>query len=358
MIKFVIRRLLQAIPTFFGITLLSYALMALTPGGPVAALAFGQNLRAREVERLRIQLGVNDPWPVQYLRWLLGDDWMRWDSDGDEIADGAFLIPLDVNGDGEPEAPGNRKGILRGDFGSSFIFKRPAINVIFDRMGATIELGSISLILGAVVGVVVGVLAAVHHKRFFDHISRVIAVLFDALPAFWFGLLLLLLFGSILGWLPLGGQCESTISIGCPPIYQRLDYLALPVVVLAVGIIAGYSRFMRASMLDVVSQDYMRTARAKGLTDRTIWFRHGVRNALIPIATFLGPAITFILGGAAITEKIFSWPGVGLTVVNSVTSRDYPVVMAAVIITAIATILGYLLSDILYVIIDPRIRLE
>src|SRR5690606_22864216 len=136
MFKFIVRRLLQAIPTFFGITLLSYALMALTPGGPVAALAFGANLTAREVERLKIQLGVNDPWPVQYVRWLVGDDWMRWDSDGDGIADGAVLIPLDVDGDGNPEPPGTRRGILRGDFGNSFVFKRNAMEILVERFPA------------------------------------------------------------------------------------------------------------------------------------------------------------------------------------------------------------------------------
>lgn len=358
MIKFILRRLIQAIPTFFGITLISYGLMAATPGGPVAALAFGANMTARQIERLEIQLGVHDPWPVQYLRWLAGDDWMRWDSDGDGVSDGAIIIPLDADGDGEPEAPGERYGILRGDFGSSFVFKRSAVEVLVERLPATFELGFTSLVLGGFLGVVVGILAAVYHRRTFDHVSRVAAVFFDAIPGFWLGLLLLLLFGSTLRLLPLGGHCKPSLDDTCPPFHMRIEYIILPTFVLATGIIAGYSRFTRASMLDVVSQDYIRTARAKGLSDRAIWFRHGARNALIPIATFLGPAIVFILSGAAITETIFSWPGVGRMVVNAVTSRDYPVVMATVIFTAIATIIGYLISDILYVIIDPRIRLE
>ena len=358
MVKFIIRRLFQAIPTFFGITLISYGLMAATPGGPVAALAFGANLTSREVERLAIQLGVNDPWPVQYLRWLVGDDWMRWDSDGDEVADGSFIIPLDADGDGEPEEPGTRKGILRGDFGRSFVFKRSVVDILIERLAATFELGFTSLVIGAITGVVVGILAAVNHRHLFDHVSRVVAVIFDAVPGFWLGLLLLLLFGSTLDLLPLGGRCRPSLTDTCPPLHMRLEYLILPTFVLATGIVAGYSRFTRASMLDVVSQDYIRTARAKGLSDRAIWYRHGVRNALIPIATFLGPAVVFILSGAAITETIFSWPGVGLTVVNAVKARDYPIVMATVIFTALATIIGYLISDILYVIIDPRIRLD
>ena len=358
MIKFIIRRLIQAIPTFFGITLISYLLMAITPGGPVAALAYNGNLRTEQVERLKAQLGVNDPWPVQYIRWLTGDDWLRWDSNGDGISDGSFLIPLDADGDGQPDPPGVRRGILRGDFGISFILKRPAMEVLVDHFPATIELGSISLVFGAVIGVAVGVLAAVNHKKFFDHVSRVVAVIFDAVPGFWLGLILLLTLGAQLRLLPMSGRCKSLLTDTCPPLQDRLEYLIMPAFVLAVGVIAGYSRFTRASMLDVVSQDFMRTARSKGLTERMIWLRHGVRNALIPVATFLGPAITFILSGAAITETVFAWPGVGRTVVNAVTSRDYPLVMATVIITSLATILGYLLSDILYVIIDPRIRLE
>src|SRR5690606_4014735 len=161
----------------------------------------------------------------------------------------------------------------------------------------------------ATIGVIIGILAAVNHKRLFDHFTRIAAVIFDAVPNFWLALVLLLFFGSILQVLPLGGRCKTTLSDTCPPLHDRLEYLILPTFVIATGIIATYSRFARASMLDVVSQDYMRTARAKGLSNRVIWFRHGARNALIPIATFIGPAITFILSGAVITESIFSWPG-------------------------------------------------
>ena len=358
MVRYVIRRLVQAIPTFFGITILSYALMASTPGGPVAALAFSSNMRARDVERLKLQLGVDDPWPIQYVRWLLGDDWMRWDADGDGVADHAFIIALDVNGDGEPEPPGIKKGILRGDFGNSFSSKRPAIDVLAERLPATLELGIASLVIGSLIGIIIGIYAAVQHKKLFDHVTRILAVLFDAIPIFWLALVLLLFFGSQLKILPLGGRCATTLSDSCPPITERLEYLILPTFILATGLIGAYSRFTRASMLDVVSQDYIRTARAKGLSDRMVWFKHGARNALIPIATFLGPAITGVLGGAVITETIFSWPGVGRTIVQAVGQRDFPVVMVVVIYSALATIIGFLISDILYVIIDPRIRLD
>ncbi len=357
MTKYILRRVIQAIPIFFGITLISYALMALTPGGPVAALAFGANLRAREVEQLKIQLGVNDPWPIQYIRWLVGDDWMRWDTDGDKVADHSFLIPI-AGPDDQPLPPGDRKGILRGDFGTSFLLQgRKVMPLLMERMGPTLELGISALVVGATIGVLIGIAAAVNHNKAFDHITRVLAVVMDAVPVFFLAIVLLIFFGSTLKILPIGDRCPVTM-FDCPPLYQRLQNLILPVFVLAMGGISGYSRFMRASMLEVVSQDYMRTARAKGLNTRAIWLRHGARNALIPIATFLGPAIAGVWGGAVIVEQIFNWPGVGRTAIAAVTGRDYPVVMAVTVFAGISTIIGYLISDILYAVIDPRIRFD
>jgi peptide/nickel transport system permease protein len=358
MIKYTLRRLIQAIPTFFGITILSYLLMTAAPGGPVAALTFAPNVTPAQRERVAAQLGVNDPLPVQYLRWLLGDDWMRRDTDGDGIADQALLLPLDADGDGEAEPAGQRYGILRGDFGRSYFYKRPVSTMIGERVMATLELGAASLLFGLAIGVPIGILAAVRKAGWFDNVTRVMAVVFNAIPIFWLGLILILIFGSWLHLLPMGSRCSALAIGGCPPIWGRIEYLILPTFVLATGAIAVYSRYMRASMLDVMSQDYMRTAQAKGLSGRTVWFRHGARNALIPLATFLGPAITGLLSGAAITETIFSWPGLGRFGVEAVRAQDYNVVMAVVIIGATATILGYILSDILYAIIDPRIRFD
>ncbi len=367
MIKYTLRRLLQAIPTFVGITIFSYLLMTAAPGGPVGALTFDPRVSPQQRARVAAQLGVNDPLPVQYIRWLLGDDWMRRDTDGDGQSDESILIPLGVNNDtslcyAKPcdliFAPGERKGILRGDFGRSFFYRRPVTDMIGERVAATLELGAASLLLGLTIGVPVGIIAAVRKGGIFDNITREMAVSFSAIQIFWLGLILLLIFGSRLGILPMGGRCPPTLTGGCPPIWGRLEYLILPTFVLATGAIAVYSRYMRASMLDVKSQDYMRTAQAKGLSGRTVWFKHGARNALIPLATFLGPAITGLLSGAAITETIFSWPGLGRLAVGVVNSQDYPVVMAVVIISAVATILGYILSDILYALIDPRIRFD
>ncbi|GAB4443127.1 MAG: oligopeptide ABC transporter permease AppB [Anaerolineae bacterium] len=340
MTRYIIRRLIQALPIMFGITVLSYLLMTAAPGGPTAALALDPRLSPQQRQAAAARLGVNDPWPVQYLRWLLGDDWM-W---------------VDVDGDGTLDEPGTRKGVLRGDFGNSYTYRQPALQVVGERVLATLELGLSALLIGLLLGVPIGVISAVKRGSWFDNFARVMAVVFNAVPIFWLGLILILIFGSMLGVLPMGGRCPTTLLGGCPPVPERLNYLILPTIVLATGGIAGYSRYLRASTLEVLGEDYVRTAKAKGLRDRQVYMTHAARNALIPLATFLGPAITGLLGGAAVTETIFSWPGLGRLAVSSVLQQDYPVIMTVVIISAIATILGYIISDILYAAIDPRIR--
>ncbi len=375
MTKYVIRRLLQAIPIMFGVTLLAYFIISLAPGGPVEVLAFNNRLKPREKEELKYILGINDPMPVQYLRWLLGDDWMRWDSNDDGSADGSVFFvdlyapklnekgkPLIDEATGEiilqPLPPGRRRGFLRGDPGNSIFYKRPVIHVLVERLPATVELATPSLIIGFALGIAIGVLAAVNRGGWFDQFTRVAAVLVNSIPNFGLGLLLLLLFGSFWQILPLGGRCRTTLDPSCVPLPERMEYLILPTIVLAAGTVAVVSRFMRGAMLDVVSQDYIRTARSKGLPERSIWMRHGLRNAFIPIATFLGPSITFILIGAVIVESVFSWPGVGRLVVQAPGRRDVPIAMTVVVYVGIANIIGYLLSDILYAALDPRIRYD
>jgi peptide/nickel transport system permease protein len=355
MAQYIIRRLLQAIPIFFGITILSYGLMGLS-GSPVRQLTFRPGVQPEEVARLEAKFGVNDPFVVQYLRWLVGDDWMRWDSDGDGVSDGAVIIPLDVDGDGVAEPPGERRGVLRGDFGFSFVKKRPVIEILAERAIPTLELSIASFIIGTTAGIALGILAAVYHRTWFDQITRVLSVALTALPVFWFALMLLLLFSVQLKILPIGDRCAMTLDATCPPIWERLEYMILPVFVLSIGGVAGYSRVMRASMLDIINQDFIRTAQSKGLSSRRVWFLHAARNAMIPIATSLGPAVLSLLGGAVITETIFNYPGLGSTSIQATTTRDYPMVMALTIYGAVATILGYLISDILYALIDPRIR--
>ena len=313
MIKYIFRRLIQSIPTFFGITLLSYLLLWLAPGSVVERLYFAPNISAETRARLASQLGIDDPFHIQYLRWLAGDDWLRWDTDGDGIADQAFelLTPLDEDGDGKPEPPGSNYGILRGDFGRSFIKKQPVMDIFLANLPATLELGTAAILTSLVIGFPVGVISAVTRGRLFDNVSRVMAVILDAVPNFWLGYILLYVFAIELDIVPLGGRCVPNLYGVCPPLFERIEYLPLPTVVFAGGFIALFSRYIRTSTLEVLNQDYIRTARAKGLSPRVVNFRHALRNAMIPVATLLGPIITNVWAGAIVIETVFAWPGRG-----------------------------------------------
>jgi peptide/nickel transport system permease protein len=338
MARYIARRIIQSIPTIFGITVLTFLILYLAPGDPAGALALDPKMKPETRAKYAEMLGLNQPVHMQYLYWLVGDDWRQFDLDGDGVMES-----------------GSRRGILRGDFGFSIAQKRPVLQLFAERLGATLELGVLALLMGLLLGVPVGILAAVSRGSAFDNLTRVFAVLVNSVPIFWIGLMMILVFGSMLGLLPMGGRCPTAIR-GCPDLFGRLEFILMPMIVLGAGGLAGYSRFLRASMLDVIGQDYMRTAKAKGLRQRVVWFAHGARNALIPLATFLGPAITGIWGGAFVTETIFSWPGIGQLTLQSLTAQDTPMVMAVTIFSALATVFGFILSDIFYAIIDPRIR--
>lgn len=355
MFRYILRRLLQGIPTLVGVSLLSFMIVSAVPGGPLAGLYFDPKMTPAKRKILSDQLGLNDPFPVQYLRWLIGDDYRLFDTNGD----GKLFTECkaDEKTGGQvcsPDEYGTKRGILRGDWGYSYANRRPVWSLIGERIGATLELSILSLFFGLTIGVLIGVVAAVRRGGLFDSSTRVLAVILNAIPGVWLGLILIMVFGAWLKVLPMGGRCDPTVV--CPPFYQRLEYLILPVIVLATGGIAGYSRYIRASMLEIVNQDYIRTAKAKGLQDGQVWFVHAARNAFIPLATFLGPAIFGLIGGAVITETLFSWPGVGKLSITAVNNLDMPLLMAITMLGALATILGYILSDILYAAFDPRIR--
>jgi peptide/nickel transport system permease protein len=363
MSRHILRRVIQSIPTIFGITIISYLIMWAAPGGPARLLTFGNiedpnNLQLQQMEE---RYGLNDPWLLQYVTWLAGNDWQVWKN---KYTEDSELIPRH-----------HSYGIIRGDFGESFRQKRPALVIITERIPATFELGLASLIVSLLVGIPIGIVAAIWRGGIFDNVSRILAVIGNAVPNFWLGLMLILLVGILLDqeWAR-GNRCDlrensrrtSVVRVlaweftlngcGAVPIYERMEYLLLPTFVLAYGGIANFSRFMRTSMLDTINSDFIRTARAKGLRNRTVWWRHAARNSLIPVATFLGPAITGVISGAAITEAIFTWPGLGRVFVESITARDYPVVMASVLVASLLTVLGFIISDILYAVFDPRIR--
>lgn len=353
--KYIIRRLIQAIPIMIGISIIAYFIMSLAPGGPTLALSFNPELTTQQRAAMAAALGYNDPIHVQYMRWLIGD--APIELAGITLWGGREMPVFDRAGNEVGTRPGTNLGILRGDWGYSVSSRRPVLEVIAVRLPATIELGLISLAVGLVIGLPVGVLAAVYQGSWFDQVTRVMAVVISSIPVFWLGLMLLLIFGATLGWLPMGNRFPLSFS-GEYTLSDRVRHLILPVFTLSSFSIATFSRYMRASLLDVINQDYIRTAQAKGLKNNVVWFKHGMRNALIPIATILGPSITLVISGAVLTETIYSWPGMGRLIVESVRQLDYPVIMAIVLLLAVATILGYLLSDILYAIFDPRIRLS
>ncbi len=354
MYKYIIRRLLQAIPTLLGVSLISFFLVSNTPGDPILIMTFDPNITDETRDILRRQLGLDQPWPLRYLRWLTGVS-LRVDNVVEEFSVndarcryiGLVNVTLcDTGG-----------GIMRGDLGTSIQTKESVWSRIVERVPATLELTITGLLLGLFIGVPVGVLSAVYQGRLFDFMARILAVVGNALPAFWFGLMLIFFFGVYLQWLPAGGRETVTLEQQFDPV-DRLRHLIMPSIVIAVGWIALLSRFMRTETLEVIRTDYIRTAKAKGLPNNLVWFGHATRNALLPLVTVMGPAIGGLLGGAVVTETIFAWPGIGRLALNSAVQRDYPMVLGIVMIGSVIFILGNLLTDILYGVVDPRIRLS
>jgi peptide/nickel transport system permease protein len=345
MTRYLIRRLLQAIPTFLGVTLITFIVIRLAPGDPVMQLTFDPKIKAETREKMRRQLGLDKPLAVQYLYWLVGNDWLEWF--GEEVDDRALT-----------------RGVLRLDFGKSYLEKRPATEMVLERVPATLTLNITALLIAYAVGLPVGIYSAVRQNGPFDNASRVIAVIFNAVPGFWLSLMVMLVFAvKFKEWglphIAMGGM--YTITPGGEFKYNvidRLRHLLPPALILATGGIASMSRYMRTEVLEIMHQDYVRTARAKGLSERIVTLVHTGRNALIPIATILGPQITGLLGGAVITETIWSWPGLGRMFVEANFKRDYPVVLAGFVIGTIAVILGNMLSDVLYAVFDPRVRFD
>ena len=342
MFRYFLRRLLQGIPTFFGVTILSFLIMLRAPGDPVTLITFAPNSNPETAETMRRQLGLDQPPLTQYIYWLIGNDWTL----------------VDVDGDGVGETPGERLGLLRGDLGNSIKQKTPVMQLIGERVTATLQLTVSALILGYGVGILLGVLAAVFYKTWIDQLIRVISVIGNAVPAFWLGLLLIIVFSVQLDVLPMSGMRDITRRGNDFDLWDTVSHMILPVSVLSLNTIAFISRFTRTQVLEILEQDYVRTAFAKGLKTPVVWVRHALRNALLPVATFLGPSIGTLLAGSVIIEQVFQWPGMGKLIIDAVFQRDYPVVMGSVVVASVMFILGVLLSDLMYVIIDPRIQLD
>jgi peptide/nickel transport system permease protein len=322
-IVYLIKRLLTLIPTFIGITMISFMVMHLAPGEPMSIQAdFNPKMTPEMRERLRAQYGLDKPLYVQYAKWF--------------------------------------NGLLHLDLGRSFApDRRPVWDKISERLPVTLLINVMSLALIILVAIPIGVMAAVKENSLFDHISTVIVFLAYAAPAFWIALLLMLWLGVHLEWLPISG-IHTTMGYDRMDMWEKVldwgKHLILPVFVSAIGGLAGMSRYTRSSMLEVLGQDYITTARAKGLSERTVIYKHALRNALLPLITILGLSLPGLIGGSVIFESIFAIPGAGQLIWTSVMARDYPVLMGNLVIVSILTLAGNLLADIGYALADPRIR--
>lgn len=353
MFRYIIRRLLQAIPTLFGISILSFALVSAAPGDPIMQRTFDPMITNESREILRRQLGLDQSPVIQYITWFTGVA-LRPGNVVSELETAqtscsyVALINLTLCDKGG--------GILRGDLGTSLNTRQAVWTRLIEKMPATLELGLASLLLALMIGVPLGVLAAVYRGSPFDYLVRFLASVFQSVPIFWVGLILILIFAVVFGWLPSNGRQTATLNQEFD-LTDRIRHLILPALTLALGGIAGFSRIMRTESLEVLHTDYIRTARAKGMSSTTVWFVHALRNALIPLMTILGPAIVGVLGGALVTETVFGWPGMGRMAVTAISQNDYPMVLGAGMFFAALTILGNLLSDIFYGLVDPRVRL-
>ncbi len=309
MTRFIVRRLVQSVVLLVVILAGVFFLVHLTPGGPEAALISNPRVGPDEIQRLRERFGLDQPLVVQYLRWVAN--------------------------------------VARLDFGRSYFYSRPATEVILERLGPTLQLGLLSYVV-ALLGVPLGILAALQRGRPADSFVRLLSTLGTAVPTWWLGLTCIVVLNSLTGWFP-NGQGQGNPG-------EWLKYIILPATVLGLSGLVIFARFARSSVLDTLGEDYVRTARAKGFAMRLVVQRHVLRNALLPVVTLLGGLLPAVLSGALITEYVFGWPGVGLLFYEAATSRDYPILLAVLTMTTFATILGTLLADVGYGLVDPRVR--
>lgn len=311
---YVIRRLVGLIPVLLGITLVVFFLMQLLPGD-VAQAMLGLTARPEDVERLRQALGLNEPIYIQYLKWL--------------------------------------SHVLRGDFGISLQQRTEVLPFILERFKNTLILTVAATIISLLIGLPTGIISATRQYSIFDRVSMIIALFGNSMPAFWLGLMSILIFSLRLGWFPTGGMYPV---VGDETFAELIRHLVLPAVTLGAASAAITARITRSSMLEVIRQDYVRTARAKGLNERAVLTGHTLKNALLPILTVISFQFGFLLGGAVLTETVFSWPGIGLALYNAISFRDYPIVQGGVLVVAVSFVIVNLITDLLYSLIDPRIR--
>ncbi len=316
MSAYLLRRLGQSLLLLWIVSMIGFALLHLAPGGPLAQFTLTPGMTRADLARIAHQMGLDRPLPLQYWEWL--------------------------------------RHMLAGDWGRSYRDNQPVLTVIGGHLPATFELMVSSTLIAVLLGTWVGVLGALRQRSLFDYLATVGAMVALSIPTFWFGLVVIYAFSVKLDWLPVGGM----YTIGNGSFGDYIHHLIAPAMVLALVTVAIWSRYMRSSMLEVSSQDYVRTAVAKGLPRRVVVMRHALRNALLPMITLAGLQLPTLLGGALVTETVFTWPGMGRLYLDSIGYRDYPVIMGLLMFTALLVLLGNLGADLLYAVYDPRIRLD
>jgi peptide/nickel transport system permease protein len=316
LIRYLLSRTIQSLVLLWIVSVIGFFVLYLAPGGPLAQFALTPGMTQAELARIARQMGLDRPLPVQYWEWF--------------------------------------SRLLTGDWGRSYRDSQPVLSIIGSHLFATLELMVSSTLLAVVVGTWVGVLGAIRRYSLFDYLATVGAMIALSIPTFWFGLVMIYVFSVKLAWLPAGNM--STVGDGSFLDYAR--HLVLPCLVLTLVTVAIWSRYMRSAMLDVQGQDYIRTARAKGLPERVVLVRHAMRNALLPMITIAGLQIPTILSGALVAETVFTWPGMGRLFLDSLNYRDYPMVMGILMFSAVFVLVGNLVADVAYAVADPRIRLD
>ena len=319
---YIFKRLLQAIPLFVGIATITFFIVHIAPGDPMDVYMekqYRKEVDPSVIEALRHKYGLDQPLPVQYLKWL--------------------------------------RNLAHGDLGESFRYRRPVSDLIKERVPYTLQLTVLALLLGAMLGIALGIISAVKQYSVLDKSLTVGSLVFYSMPEFWLAVMLVLLFAVNLRWLPTSQtrSLDYELFSWSGKVLDRLWHLVLPVFVLAVASAAGTARYMRNQLLEVLSEEYVLAARARGLSERAVILKHALRNALIPIITIYGLELPFLLGGAVLIEKVFAWPGMGLLAVEAIEARDYPIILATSTIAAVLVVIGNLLADVIYAVVDPRI---
>jgi peptide/nickel transport system permease protein len=344
MTKYIIRRLLQSIPLLLLVSLLLFILLQAV-GDPLATMGGRVPTRADDRARLARQLGLDKPVLVQYIFWLIGNDWAH---------------VVDSDGDGIDDSFGERQGVLRGDFGESIMVRgKPAIDVIMEKLPNTLLLMITAEIVIVIMSLAIGVYSAIKQYTLLDNIFTTFSFIAFSMPIFWLALMLLYIFSVNLKqmgspiYFPSIGMYDVIIG---PTIQQIAWHLVLPVLTISLISIAGYSRYIRSIMLEVLSSDYIRTARAKGIAQNRVLFVHALKNAALPLVTLVGLDLPLLLGGAVVTEEIFGWPGMGSTYITHLERADFPVLMAILMMISVAVVFFQLATDIVYTWLDPRIR--